>query len=149
MMNVERVAAILILLMLPATVGATEKVYTNADLKPEERVSAVSKPHVVFADVKNYDRTKAGYLSLLLQRIESRWAFSGGIHGVVRVRFEINRDGTLRTISIVRASSNRFLDRSALLAVKNASPFWPLPKLWNQDSLQVTADFDCPPPSDE
>jgi len=42
---------------------------------------------------------------------------------------------------VLDSSGFRILDEAAIRAVKEASPYLPLPEAWHQDSLTVTGNF--------
>jgi len=61
------------------------------------------------------------------------------------VSFVIARDGTARDVKIVTSSGVPSLDRSAMRAVIEASPFPPIPTSWQGDTLPATMRFDLTP----
>jgi periplasmic protein TonB len=61
------------------------------------------------------------------------------------VSFVIARDGTARDVRIAESSGVPSLDRSAMRAVIEASPFPPIPPSWTGDSLPATMRFDLTP----
>jgi protein TonB len=61
------------------------------------------------------------------------------------VSFVIARDGTARDVKIVTSSGVPSLDRSAMRAVIEASPFPPIPSTWQGDTLPATMRFDLTP----
>ncbi len=63
----------------------------------------------------------------------------------VVVRFEIARDGSARNVEIETGSGVPSLDRSALRAVDDASPFPPPPSLGAQPFLTARIRFDYLP----
>ncbi len=87
-----------------------------------------------------------GYMRMLKERIESVWhypkeAAKRGISGDLRVTFTINRDGKLINAELVRTSGYRSLDEAVLKALKKAFPWWPLPKDYEEDTIEVTGHF--------
>lgn len=66
------------------------------------------------------------------------------IYSVV-VRFEIGRDGAARNAEIETPSGVPSLDRSALRAVNEASPFPPPPASWKAPTLTARIRFDLKP----
>jgi periplasmic protein TonB len=50
-----------------------------------------------------------------------------GWSGVVRVRFVVRRDGSVRDLRVVQSSGHHVLDRAAVEAVRRAAPFRPPP----------------------
>ncbi|HVQ34821.1 MAG TPA: TonB family protein [Candidatus Bathyarchaeia archaeon] len=61
------------------------------------------------------------------------------------VSFVIARDGSARDVKIVTSSGVPSLDRSAMRAVIEASPFPPVPPAWQGDALPATMRFDLTP----
>lgn len=87
-----------------------------------------------------------GYMRLLKQRIESIWQYpenmaERGISGDLYISFHIRMDGSLGEVRLVRTSGYRDLDEAAIQALKDSQPFWPLPKDWEQDGLEITGHF--------
>lgn len=56
-----------------------------------------------------------------------------GIHGQVRLLVAINRDGTLRNITVLQSSGYSVLDDAALRIVRQASPFAPFTEAMMED----------------
>ncbi|ETR69800.1 MAG: periplasmic protein TonB [Candidatus Magnetoglobus multicellularis str. Araruama] len=75
--------------------------------------------------------TKKEYYEMLKMSIEShkkypQFAQNRNIEGHVKVEFEIIQGGKVNNIKIVKSSGRKILDRAAMDAIKNASPF-PVP----------------------
>jgi len=75
----------------------------------------------------------------LKERIEHIWIYppsaaTRGISGDLVIRFTIMKDGKLGAVELVRTSGHKDLDDAAIKALKDASPFWPLPEFWGMDS---------------
>ncbi|MGD0883929.1 MAG: TonB family protein [Thermodesulfovibrionales bacterium] len=86
------------------------------------------------------------YMLRLKEKIESIWTYPpdaamAGIHGDLIISFTIKKNGMLGDIELVRTSGHRSLDEAAQQALKDAQPFWPLPKEWGKDSLPITGHF--------
>jgi protein TonB len=87
-----------------------------------------------------------GYMKMLKGRIEDIWKYPKeaarrGISGDLYVSFTIRRDGKLEEIEIVRTSGHSFLDEAVMKAIRKAEPFWPLPKDWEGDTLEIKGHF--------
>lgn len=87
-----------------------------------------------------------GYMRSLKEKIEGIWQYPEkakklGISGDLNMRFVIKRDGTLGEIDIIRPSGYVELDKAAMKAVKDASPFWPLPADWEGDDYAIDGHF--------
>lgn len=87
-----------------------------------------------------------GYLQRLKEKIERVWhyppqAAERGIQGDLYVKFTIDRSGKLANLELLRTSGYRLLDDAALRAIREAEPFWPLPKDFEKESLTITGHF--------
>jgi len=86
------------------------------------------------------------YLYRLKDQIQSVWRYPEregrlGIEGDLLIRFEILDDGNLGPVELVRTSGFPNLDEAALSAVRDAAPFYPLPKTWELKSFTITGRF--------
>ena len=87
-----------------------------------------------------------GYLRMLKEKIERIWKYPGeasklGISGDLYVKFVIKKDGKLGKVDIVRTSGYRDLDEAVIKALKNGEPYWPLPKDWENEDLEINGHF--------
>ncbi len=87
-----------------------------------------------------------GYKMRLKEKIEETWRYPAeaarkGIYADLYIRFTILRDGKLGAVELLRTSGYKMLDDAAMKAVKDASPFWPLPPEWKEDSFTITGHF--------
>lgn len=93
------------------------------------------------------DRTVgANYLDLLKIRIFHVWkypdeAIEKGRQGNVSVSFVLSSSGELLDIGVLKSSGSRSLDAASLTAVRQASPFGPLPKDISGKPLKITGRF--------
>jgi protein TonB len=86
------------------------------------------------------------YNRRLKERIESIWVYppdaaAQGIYGDLILRFTIKKDGKIGSVELVRTSGHKNLDDSAIRALKDGSPFWPLPDEWGMDSYTIEGHF--------
>ena len=86
------------------------------------------------------------YMLRLKERIEGIWIYppeaaEKGIYGDLYIRFTIKKDGRLGNIELLRTSGYRSLDEAAIMALKDAEPFWPLPEEWKKNELIITGHF--------
>lgn len=86
------------------------------------------------------------YNRRLKERIESIWVYppdaaAQGIYGDLILRFTIKKDGKIGAVELVRTSGHKNLDDSAMRALKDASPYWPLPDEWGLDSYTIEGHF--------
>lgn len=82
------------------------------------------------------------YQDMIKQRIEEArqypaWAEERKLEGIVQLRFSIYSNGQLGTIHILHPSGYNILDQSALKTIKKASPFPPIPKEIDGDSVNI------------
>lgn len=87
------------------------------------------------------------YYLALKRKIELVWEYPyaarrAGIQGRLLIRFVINQNGSLASVNILRTSGSPLLDQEAVRAIRNASPFPPLPARMNTKTLTVTATFE-------
>lgn len=86
------------------------------------------------------------YNRRLKERIESTWVYppdaaAQGIYGDLILRFTIKKDGKIGAVELVRTSGHKNLDDSAMRALKDGSPYWPLPDEWGMDSYTIEGHF--------
>ena len=62
-----------------------------------------------------------------------------GYHGLVFIRFDIMKDGSLGTLELLKSSGYKILDDEALQSIRDAAPFQPLPPEWNMDRYPIRA----------
>ncbi len=87
------------------------------------------------------------YYLALKRKIELVWEYPyqarrTGAQGRLLIRFVINQDGSLAEVTILRSSGVALLDHEAVRAIRDASPFPPLPERMNTKHLTVTATFE-------
>lgn len=87
-----------------------------------------------------------GYFSKLRKAIQSTWSYprsvrGRGMTGRVKVRFVILKDGQLGRMKVVSSSGYAILDDRALLALREAAPFDPLPWHYEESDMKVTGVF--------
>ncbi len=87
-----------------------------------------------------------GYMQRLRDRIEGVWRYPAEaglrkLNGDLYIRFTIKKDGSLAAVELVHTSGYKILDDAAIMALRDADPYWPLPDNWNQDSLTITGHF--------
>jgi TonB family protein len=88
-----------------------------------------------------YDVDLSGYLAKMQARITKAWSNSNGnSYRQVVVHFQVSRGGSINELCLRKSSGDAAADRNALLAVKNASPFEPLPRD-GPPSLEINIEF--------
>ncbi|MBN2199765.1 MAG: TonB C-terminal domain-containing protein [Candidatus Aminicenantes bacterium] len=87
------------------------------------------------------------YLQIITDRVSSNWFTSlvdPGVKGDFQsvVYFQIFRDGRISDVRIHESSGLRSLDQSAVRSVQRSSPFPPLPRDYDKDSLGIFLIFE-------
>jgi protein TonB len=87
-----------------------------------------------------------GYMRLLRDKIENIWKYPReaarlGKSGDLYIKFSIKKDGRLGKVELIRTSGHRELDESAIKALKDAQPYWPLPDDWKDEELEINGHF--------
>jgi len=95
-------------------------------------------------DVK--DLRYLGYLQRLKEKIESIWMYppdaaTKGIYGDLIIEFTIRKNGSLGAVELIRTSGHKNLDDAAIKALRDAEPFWPLPKEWDMEAYSIEGHF--------
>jgi protein TonB len=84
----------------------------------------------------------AWYIDEVHNRIFSRWeAPSAGGRSGARVGFDISRNGAISRVVVEKGSGNPVFDSSCESAIRDASPFAPLPQLFKGDRVRVHVTF--------
>jgi protein TonB len=86
------------------------------------------------------------YLATVQKRVTSKWVYprsagERGIEGNAVIDFYIAKDGHLEDAKLTRSSGTAILDDAALVAVKLAQPFPPMPDTLCKDSVGITGTF--------
>jgi len=62
-----------------------------------------------------------------------------GYQGTLYIKFDINKDGTLSNIELLKSSGYKILDDEALRSIRDAAPYQPLPEQWHMDRYSIRA----------
>ena len=89
-------------------------------------------------DIKDADFIT--YFKMVQAEIGSRWANHGLSGGSTRIRFFINRNGSVTDVTVAKSSGRPMLDSPARRAVLG-SEFPPLPQSYKDDQLIVNISF--------
>lgn len=97
----------------------------------------------------NLNTTTIKYASYLLNvknKIEDVWEYPGqareqNISGILVIEFSINKDGSLHSVSVLRSSGKKILDRAAVKAIYDAARYNPFPKYWTINRLNIIGTF--------
>ncbi|MGC9257087.1 energy transducer TonB, partial [Desulfurella sp.] len=86
------------------------------------------------------------YMKLLKDKIQNVWVYPEQARlknqqGTLLVKFGINKNGSLAYADVIRSSGYPALDEAAIKAIKEASPFNPLPERFGVDRLNIYATF--------
>jgi periplasmic protein TonB len=107
-----------------------------------------SMPHgggSIGVGVGAFGQQYGAYVNLIIQRIEEKWQTTNLDPRSQRtpafVNFEIRRDGSVSTPTVMQSSGNYNIDVSARRAVLMAAPFPPLPPQYGRDSASVEVRF--------
>ena len=132
----------------PQRVGPTprEKLFDNkiTDALAARNAGKDEKNNSFTFDAKEYRFLI--YNRRLKERIESIWhyprdAAAQGIYGDLIIKFTIKKNGRLGDVEIIRGSGYPILDKAATEALKEASPYWPLPEEWGMDAYTIQGNF--------
>jgi len=88
----------------------------------------------------------ASYMQHIKDAIQNVWVYPQeaqmeGQQGRLLILFSIDKSGKVVKISLLRSSGYPLLDNAAIEAIKDASPFPPLPKRFNIDRLNIYSTF--------
>ncbi len=115
----------------------------SADQPREVEGSASGSPSglslgAAVAAFDNPSFTYGYYVDQMLAKISSNWVRPPVGSGVeATLYFRIQRDGSIRELSIARSSGINGFDLAALRAIQSSSPLPPLPRAFREDSLGV------------
>jgi len=91
------------------------------------------------------DSRMGGYYAHIWGRIKGAWVLPGDVpvdeRSVAVVHARILRNGTVADVALAKSSGNAAFDRSALRALKKASPLPPLPTWWQGNSMEIGIRF--------
>ncbi|MEK6697957.1 MAG: TonB family protein [Nitrospirota bacterium] len=62
-----------------------------------------------------------------------------GLQGVLYIRFDIMKDGSLGALELLKSSGYKILDDEALRSIRASAPFQPLPDEWRMDRYSIRA----------
>ena len=83
------------------------------------------------------------YITQVREALWNAWTGKMPSGGALRctVRFTINRNGSMKSVSVEKSSGNRLFDYAAETSVESAAPFAALPDDFFEDSLSVHVEF--------
>ncbi|VAX21906.1 hypothetical protein MNBD_NITROSPINAE02-1124 [hydrothermal vent metagenome] len=125
----------------PKKVIAPEKVEARKETAPKKP----DKPKQRAVVAAGMPFPHLWYLKIVERRVDENWATHGidirGMRGDPVVRFSITRDGSLSSVLMEKSSGSPDLDASAVQAVRESSPFPPLPDDFPSNKLDVHFGF--------
>ena len=118
---------------------------TNYKTK-QERLGAKSNKKEAIVNLNTTEFKYTSYFSKLREKIYQVWQYPDiskqrGESGDLRIVFTIRKDGYLEEVKILRSSGFVNLDREVLRTINVASPFYPFPKSWEEDTIKIPAIF--------
>ncbi|BBB33277.1 hypothetical protein TTHT_1818 [Thermotomaculum hydrothermale] len=86
------------------------------------------------------------YAKLIQQKVKSNWIIPPVVRdlflkGVVKVEFDIKKNGEIENLQFVKKTGIDPLDMAAFLAIKYSNPFPPLPSFIKKDRIHVKWTF--------
>jgi len=121
-----------------------------ADAKSLDRLAKVfSDKEQVPKDTISLNTDDLKYFSYMLKlknKIEYIWRYpqaaaERGIQGDLLLTFTIHKDGQVSDVRVVSTSGYEILDNEAVRAIKEASPYAPLPDTWSENQITITGHF--------
>jgi protein TonB len=82
------------------------------------------------------------YIALMIERIRSAWNRNQGAIGLVKIKFTIQRNGSIANAAIENGSGSAVLDAAALRAVLATRTLPPLPDQYPNATLGVHLQFE-------
>lgn len=95
-------------------------------------------------DIDTEEFRYLGYMLHLKERIEGRWNGSGypiDRERTGRLAMTVLGTGELADVTLTESCGDRTLDWRIIRAIRDASPYNPLPRSWNEDHLTVNFTF--------
>ncbi len=92
------------------------------------------------------DPRYAEYFAELKRRIEERWSYPTeasrqGLSGSGELRFVLRKDGSVKSVEILKSSGVRVLDSYIENAIRLAAPFPPVPASVGGDVIPISINF--------
>jgi len=66
-------------------------------------------------------------------------AAQSGLQGTLYIKFDINKDGSLGDLEVLKSSGYKILDDEALRSIRASAPFQPLPADWRMERYTIRA----------
>lgn len=100
----------------------------------------------VVVDINTRENKFFSYLLHLKKKIQGVWVYPtsaarAGIGGSLTLEFSVASNGQLLFVNLLDSSGHAVLDRSAMLAIKTAAPYFPFPPRMKAKRLRIRANF--------
>jgi TonB family protein len=90
------------------------------------------------------DPESAAWLKDFMKRLRRAWMIpvpDSALHGIAKVSFNVQRDGTITDVTLAASSALESLDKAAIFAVTACSPVAPLPSNYPDRQAFLTVTF--------
>jgi len=129
----------------PKSQPEEEKIVEELGQQSEEIVVEEAKPESLeeIVEVINpQEEAMLRYQDMVKQKIEScrrypNWAKKQGFEGIVYLTFIVLSNGQAQDIKVIQSSGFDILDKEAILTIKRANPFPPIPEEINRPWVQM------------
>jgi TonB family protein len=101
----------------------------------------------IVVDKSTRNKALNDYTLLTRDCIQRAWttpvdlSVPGALKGKVSVNYVVKRSGAVDKVELVRSSGNPEMDRTLLLAIRNAAPFPPFPEGVEAKRIMIRANF--------
>ena len=119
------------------------------DISDSQKELSLSLPSQIFSmpPLGIADTLLGSYIEEIKGRIYKNWlypvdAVRDGKKGRVEIWIKLKRDGTLKEVSLTKDTSCELLNREALNAIYNSSPFSPFPKGIDLEDILIHIVFE-------
>ncbi|NLR72065.1 energy transducer TonB [Novosphingobium sp. ERN07] len=115
---------------------------TSAPVKPAEAAVELTQPPAAASHVEAADDVLRDYQAIIWRHIAAHKPRGVQTRGTVTVRFQLDRDGAVLALDIVRSSGNFNLDRIALRVIRQSGAFPAPPSGLASSQLHFTVPID-------
>lgn len=132
--------------------GADNAPQAVADVAPQATSSAAAAdagvaPTLRAASTEESRKARDDYVRALMAALLRHRSYPAAArkardHGVVHVRFSVDREGHVLRSAIARSNGSPILDAAALGVLERASPLPPIPPSMDQDTLTITVPIE-------
>ncbi|HAH32344.1 MAG TPA: hypothetical protein DCL44_08525 [Elusimicrobia bacterium] len=121
----------------PSVLNGSEKLFEEA-IKPVPEAETGS---MLVTDTSNFPYP--WYITQVREALWNAWSTKMPSGGALKctIKFDILRDGTIKSIATEKSSGNRLFDSAAQSSVESADPFPSLPEDFHEESLSVHVEF--------